>query len=55
MSVLELNYVSVRCLTEDFKDTGLKEYVMRKEKGDYRIHRFWADKDVTFSLKRGIC
>ena len=30
MSVLEVNNVSIRYITGDFKDIGLKEYVMRK-------------------------
>lgn len=53
MSVLEVNHVSVRYLTGDFKDIGLKEYVMRKAKGNYHVHEFWADRDITFSLEKG--
>ena len=30
MSILELKGVSIRYLTGDFKDIGLKEYVMRR-------------------------
>ena len=53
MSVLEVNHVSIRYLTGDFKEIGLKEYTMRKLKGNYHVHEFWADKDVTFSLEKG--
>ena len=53
MSVLEVNNVSIRYMTGDFKDIGLKEYVMRRIKGDYHIQEFWADKDITFSLEKG--
>ena len=53
MSVLELKNVSIRYMTGDFKDIGLKEYVMRKLKGDYHVREFWADRDITFSLERG--
>ena len=37
----------------DFKDIGLKEYVMRKLKHNYRTHEFWAVNGVTFSLEKG--
>lgn len=53
MSVLEVNNVSIRYLTGDFKDIGLKEYVMRKLKGNYHVHEFWADKDISFSIEKG--
>lgn len=53
MSVLELHDVSIRYMTGDFKDIGLKEYVMRKLKGDYHVKEFWADRHITFSLEKG--
>lgn len=53
MSVLEVDHVSIRYLTGDFKEIGLKEYTMRKLKGNYHVQEFWADKDVTFSLEKG--
>ena len=53
MSILEVNHVSIRYMTGDFKDIGLKEYIMRRLKGNYRVNTFWADRDVTFSLEKG--
>ena len=53
MSILEAKNVSIRYITGDFKDIGLKEYVLRKLKGDYHVTEFWADKDVSFRLERG--
>lgn len=53
MSVLEVKNVSIRYMTGDFKDIGLKEFVMRKLKGDYHVQEFWADRDITFSLEKG--
>ncbi len=53
MSILELNHVSIRYMTGDFKDIGLKEYVVRKLKGNYHVNEFWADRDITFSLEKG--
>ncbi len=45
--------VSIRYLTGDFKDIGLKEYVLRRLTGDYHVKEFWADKNVSFSLEQG--
>lgn len=53
MSILEVKNVSIRYMTGDFKDIGLKEYVMRKLKNDYHVTEFWADKDVSFTLDEG--
>ena len=53
MSILEAKNVSIRYITGDFKDIGLKEYVMRKLTGNYHVTEFWADKDVSFTLERG--
>ena len=39
MSILEVENVSIRYITGDFKDIGLKEFVMRRLKGDYQIGR----------------
>ncbi len=40
-------------MTGDFKDIGLKEYVMRKLKGGCHVQEFWADRNITFSLEKG--
>ncbi|MBD5161017.1 MAG: ABC transporter ATP-binding protein [Oscillibacter sp.] len=53
MSILEVKNVSIRYMTGDFKDIGLKEYVMRRLKHNYHVQEFWADKDITFSLEKG--
>ena len=53
MSILEASHVSIRYITGDFKDIGLKEFVLRKIRGNYHVTEFWADKDVSFSLERG--
>ena len=53
MSILEVKNVSIRYMTGDFKDIGLKEYVMRRLKNNYTVKEFWADKDITFSLEKG--
>lgn len=45
--------VSIRYMTGDFKDIGLKEYITRRLTGNYHVKEFWADKGVTFSLDSG--
>ena len=53
MSVLEVNNVSIRYKTGDFKSIGFKEFVVRKLQGKYHVYDFWADRNITFSLERG--
>lgn len=53
MAMLELQKVSIRYITGDFKDIGLKEYFLRRIKRNYHVKEFWADKDITFSLEQG--
>lgn len=53
MSVLEVKNMSIRYITGDFKDIGLKDYVLRRIKGNYHVQEFWADKDISFSLEKG--
>ncbi len=52
-TVIQANNVSIRYITGDFKDIGIKEYVMRRMTGNYHVKEFWADKNVTFSLESG--
>lgn len=53
MSVLKLENVSIRYKVGDFRNIGLKETVVRKLRGSYRVTEFWADRDVSFSLEQG--
>ena len=53
MSILEVHDVSVRYMTGDFKEIGLKEYVIRRLTHNYKVVEFWADRDITFSLEKG--
>lgn len=53
MGILEVNHVSIRYITGDFKSIGLKEYVLRRLTGKYQVNQFWADRDITFTLERG--
>ncbi len=51
--ILELNDVAIRYITGDFKEIGLKEFVMRKLKRNYTVKEFWAVDGVTFSIEHG--
>lgn len=53
MSILEVQNVSIRYIIGDFKDIGLKEYVLRRIRHDYHVTEFWADKNVSFHIERG--
>lgn len=51
--ILSLNNVSIRYMTGDFKQIGLKEFFLRKITRKYKVTEFWADKDITFTINRG--
>lgn len=51
--ILKVENVSIKYITGDFKSIGLKEYVMRRLKGNYTIKEFWADHNITFNLEEG--
>lgn len=52
-TVLSLEGVSIRYMMGDFKEIGIKEFILRKLTGNYRVSEFWADKNISFSLERG--
>ncbi|WMJ84937.1 ABC transporter ATP-binding protein [Oscillospiraceae bacterium MB24-C1] len=51
--ILELNDVAIRYITGDFKEIGLKEFVMRKLKNNYAVKEFWAVDGISFSIECG--
>lgn len=53
MSVIECKNVSIRYITGDMKAIGLKEFVTRKLTNNYHVKEFWADKNISFTLKKG--
>ncbi len=53
MSIVNVNNVSIRYITGDFKEIGIKEYLVRRLTGNYHVTEFWADKDIDFSLEKG--
>lgn len=53
MAILTLEDVSIRYMTGDLKDIGLKDYVLQKVRKKYHVREFWADRHITFSLEKG--
>ena len=53
MSIIALSNVSIRYIMGDFKDIGLKDYVVQRMKGNYHVTEFWADRNISFSLEKG--
>lgn len=51
--ILQVKNVSIKYITGDFKSIGLKEYVVRRLKGDYHVKEFWANRNITFNLNEG--
>ena len=53
LPILSCQNVSIRYLIGDFKNIGLKEWVMRRLTGRYQVNEFWADRDVSFEISEG--
>lgn len=51
--MIDCRDVSIRYMVGDFKAIGLKEWLMRRLTGNYRVKEFWADRHVSFKLERG--
>lgn len=51
--IIDLKNVSIRYMVGDFRDIGLKDYVIKKIKRDFVVHEFWAVRNVSFSLEKG--
>ena len=51
--MIDVNNVSVRYIMGDFKDIGIKEYLIKKVKGQMIVKEFWALNDVSFHVDKG--
>ena len=51
--IIECRNLSIRYVTGDFKEIGIKEYLIRRLTGNYQVKEFWADRHITFSLDKG--
>lgn len=53
MPILKINNISIKYVTGDLKNIGLKEYIIRKIKNNYTVKEFWANKNISFELNKG--
>lgn len=51
--MITCNDVAIRYITGDFRNIGIKDYVIQKIKGQYKVEAFWAVDSVSFSLEKG--
>ena len=53
LPLVEARNVEIAYKIGDFRDIGLKDYVVRKLRGTYKVERFMAVNGVSFELHRG--
>ena len=53
MDAVTVNNVSIFYITGDVKSIGIKEVILKKIRGDYHIEKFWANRNISFSIDRG--
>lgn len=53
MNIIEVHNVSVKYIIGDFKDIGLKEFFIRKLKGQITVKEKWALRNITFNIEKG--
>lgn len=53
MAVIEAKNISVKYITGDLRNTGLKEFFMKKLTGKYRVQSFLAVDGVSFTVEQG--
>ncbi|MDR1560159.1 MAG: ABC transporter ATP-binding protein [Clostridiales bacterium] len=53
MISLNVQDISIKYMTGDFRNIGLKDYIVQKLKGSYHIKEFWAVDGITFQLEKG--
>jgi len=50
---IKLDNVGVRYIIGDFRNLGLKDFVIQKLKGQYKVKEFWAVENVSLELNHG--
>lgn len=51
--VIEVKNVSIRYITGDLRNIGLKEFLMKKLTGKYQVQSFMAVDNVSFTVEQG--
>jgi len=51
--MLKAENISVKFKVGDFRDIGIKEFIIEKMAGRYQVKDFWAVKNVSFELEKG--
>ena len=51
--ILSCRDVSIRYITGDFKEIGIKEYLIRRLTGNYHVTEFFANRNISFEIERG--
>ena len=51
--VIDVKNVSIEYITGDLRNIGLKDYVIQKLKGNYKVKKFVAVNNVSFTLCQG--
>lgn len=51
--IIEVKNVSVKYITGDLRNIGLKEFIMKKLTGKYQIKEFLAVNNVSFTIDKG--
>ena len=51
--IIAVDDVSIRYIVGDFREIGIKEYIMRRLTRNYKVREFWADRHISFTLERG--
>jgi len=52
-TTVEVDNVSIRYIIGDYRNIGLKDFVVKKLKNDYKIKEFWAIDGISFKLEQG--
>lgn len=53
MAVVTVTDESLRYITGDIKNIGLKEFIMKKLQGKHHVETFWANRHISFSINKG--
>ena len=53
MAIIKASHLYIRYLLGDFRDIGLKEWMIQKAKRERRVENRWSVEDISFTLEKG--